>query len=386
MTREQLSGVISGLDDRQISEAAVYAPGHAGRPAERKAQMNTVNTETKAARIAESNTESYAERYAERKRKRLKPLRLKTAVIAAAAAVMLLALGISAYASGRFAPIFHRMREMWVVLADVGKTSPEYAEDLERYRRDLEERVDRYTAAERAALEGDAAPETVTLPEYDGSTLTLSERYYDGEALLLGVHLEESVPPPAVVPVPDWANSLDSVAFYHDIYGDDNLDHLLAEGMEPSLYDEMLEQRSEHAREADLRNISAITLDWHLKEWLSEADYEAAWQALRETGRLCVVRDSVSLRDHVELTDGTDLGAGGSQNLDSDAPDAHSGDIFLEYADLPEAARDRDALSFFVTVRYSRDWYYMELGGPAYFRHEIVLETPVPFTVENSVK
>ncbi len=37
-----------------------------------------------------------------------------------------------------------------------------------------------------------------------------------------------------------------------------------------------------------------------------------------------------------------------------------------------------------LTIKCSRTYYYMELGGPAYFYYETVNEVQVPFTVENS--
>ena len=51
---------------------------------------------------------------------------------------------------------------------------------------------------------------------------------------------------------------------------------LLAEGMDCSLYDEYLDHRTDYAKEYDLQNLSAITLDWKLKEKLSAEEYEAA--------------------------------------------------------------------------------------------------------------
>jgi len=161
---------------------------------------------------------------------------------------------------------------------------------------------------------------------------------------------------------------------------------LLSEGMERSHYEEYLDHRTEYAKEYDFRNLSAITLDWMLREKLSAEDYEAAWKLLRETGHLCVVDSEVFIGDHIVLDDGTDLGVTGQQNVDSDDISAHSGNIFIEASSLPEAAQDRDALHINLNIKNARTYYYMELGGPAYFYYEQVGAASVPFTVKNSIK
>ena len=86
------------------------------------------------------------------------------------------------------------------------------------------------------------------------------------------------------------------------------------------------------------------------------------------------------------LDDGTDLGPVSQQNMDSFDIDAHSGNIFIEASSLPEAARDLDVLKASLTIKSSRTYYYMELGGPAYFYYEPTGEAAIPFSVENSVK
>lgn len=334
MNREQISDLVGSIADRHITATAQYDPrGVSGSP-ERISTMNI--------------------------RSIRKPL------LVAAVVALLLALGVTAYAAGWLAPIFHKMQGM----------TPDT------------ERKALYEAAEQTVNNREQAPETVTLPAFDNSRITLSERYYDGKTLLLGVNLEEVVPGMTVGYTPDEAQlaKIDNVAFFHDVHGSDDLDALLSEGMERSHYEEYLGHRTDYAKEYDFRNLSAITLDWMLKEKLSAEEYEAAWRRLRETGHLCVVDSEVFIGDHIVLDDGTDLGVTGQQNMDSDDVSAHSGNIFIEVSSLPEAAQDRAALNINLNIKNARTWYYMELGGPAYFYYETVDEIQVPFTVENSGK
>ena len=334
MNREQISEAVGNLADRHITATAQYDPrGVSGGP-ERIIPMKT------------------------------RPIR-KPLLIAAVVA-LLFALGVSAYAAGWLAPIFHKMQGM----------TPD------------PERQALYEAAEQAVNDQKQTPETVTLPAFDNSKITLSERYYDGNTLLLGVNLEEVVPGMTVGYTPDDAllAKIDNVAFFYDVKGNDDLDVLLAEGMERSLYKEYLDNRTDYAKEYDLRHLSAITLDWMLKEKLSAEEYEAAWKLLRETGHLCVVDSEVYIGDHIVLDDGTDIGMVGQQNVDSDDVSAHSGNIFIEASSLPEAARSRDALRINLRIKNARTYYSMTLGGPAYFYYEAVDEVQVPFTLENSGK
>ena len=332
MNREQLTEAVGNLADRHITATAQYDPrGVSGGP-ERIIPMKT--------------------------RTIRKPL------LIAAVVALLLALGVSAYAAGWLAPIFHKMQGM----------TP-----------DAEQKA-LYKAAEQAVIDQEQTPETVTLPAFDNSKITLSERYYDGKTLLLGVNLEEVVPSMTVGYTPDEAMlaKINNVAFFHDVKGNDDLDVLLSEGMERSLYEEYLEHRSDYAKEYDLHNLSAITLDWMLKEKLSDEEYEAAWKLLRETGHLCVVDSEVYIGDHILLDDGTDIGMVGQQNVDSDDVSAHSGNIFIEASSLPEAAQGRDALHISLNVKNARTYYSMSLNGPAYFYYEQIGEASVPFTVEKS--
>ena len=140
MNREQISDIVGSIADRHITATAQYDPrGVSGSPE----------------RIPTMNIRS-----------------IKKPLLVAAVVALLLALGVSAYAAGWLAPIFHKMQSM----------TP-----------DTEQKA-LYKAAEQAVIDQEQTPETVTLSAFDNSKITLSERYYDGKTLLLGVNLEEVVP------------------------------------------------------------------------------------------------------------------------------------------------------------------------------------------------
>lgn len=305
----------------------------------------------------------------------------------ALAAVLLLSLGAVSYAAGLLTPIFHSIR-YWIPDPENREVSPEFAEVMDSYYAELEEKNTVYEAAEHYMNDRQPTPETVSLPEFDNSRITLSERYYNGDVLLLGVNLADVVPEMTVGYTPDEAllEKIRNVAFFWDVNGNDDLDALLAEGMLQEIYDDYLANRTDYAKEYDFRHQSAIEMDWMLKSSLMPEDYEAAWKLLRETGHLCVVQSVVYIGDHIEMEDGTDLGPTGQQNVDSDDPDAHSGNIFIEASSLPEAAQNLDRLNIRLRVKNTRIYYYMELGGPARYNTELVGEVSVPFCIDNAEK
>ncbi len=356
MTRKQIEDMIDGIGDRNVSTAAQYDPPGSGQTPERIRTMKTYRTR--------------------------KPF-LIAAMVALASAFC-----VTAYAAGWISPTFHRMQTMFAVPEDGTDVSAAFAEEIDQYRAKAKERNDLYAAAEQYMNNRQPEPDTVTLPEFDNSRVTLSERYYDGEHLLLGINLDEVVPGPVVgyMPDEDQKKKIRNVAFFYDVQGNDNLDDLLEQGMDREIYDNYLTNRSDHAKQYDLRSLSAIEFDWYLRRELTEEAYADAWKSLQETGSLCVVESSVYIGDHIILDDGTDLGPTGQFKLDSSTSDAHSGNIFIEMNNLPEKAQNRDALNINLKLKNGRTWYYVELDGPAYYYYETAGESLVSFTIENGSK
>ncbi len=317
--------------------------------------------------------------------KHVKHFKAKRIITFALAAALMLALGITVYAAGWLAPIFHRMQSMFSIPSKEGESSSEFADVIDQNATNMQERIDLYSDAEQYMNEMQPESETVDLPEFNNSSITLSEKYYNGKELLLGVNLKESVPDIVVgyEPDDDLMGKLSNIAFFWNVKGNDDLDVLLESGMTQEIYDNYLANRTDYAKECDLRHLSAIEFDRMLKKELTPEEYEAAWKALLETGHICVVQSIVYIGDHLRMEDGTDLGPNGQQNMDSNDLDAHSGDIFIEVSHLPAEAQNLDRLDFLLRIKQARVYYYMELGCPAYFFYDLVGESDIPFSVEN---
>ncbi len=310
----------------------------------------------------------------------IKPKRI---IALALAAVLLLALGITAYAEGLISPVFHKMQSIFMLPDKEGDISEDFAKVIDQYESEMKDRLDLYSQAEQYMNENQPEPETLTLPQFDSSLVTLSEHFYNGEVLMLGIDLDVAEPEMIAGYEPDeeLLKKIKSIAFFHDVNGDDDLDVLLENGMMREIYDDYLEKRTDYAKEYDFRHQSAISMDWMLKNELSDEQYDEAWRLLRKTGHICAVKSEIYIGDHITMANGTDLGPTGQQNMDDS-----SGSIFIEANNLPDAAKNLDELSIRISLKKVRIYYYMELGGPARFYAETVGEELLPFTVENSIK
>jgi len=307
-------------------------------------------------------------------------MKKKRILTLALAAILLLSLGVAAYAKGWMAPIFHSAR---YAFPEPEERKPE----LEEYYAEAEEKNAAFEAAEQYMNERGPAPESVPLPELGDCEVTVLERYYNGNMLALGVHLETDIPDFAVVyePVEDIRERATFLEFVDLQDSDDDLDALLAAGRLPrELYDRLLAERTDYAKKYGLHRQSSITLDGMLKNALPPEEYEAAWRLLLETGQLCVVRNNLYVSDHILMEDGTDLGETNNFPFSFD-PSIPPGSLFIEAFDLPEAAWGLDSLNFQLIVRHVQTFYYMEgLDGPVRSYSERVGEALVPFCVENA--
>ena len=91
-----------------------------------------------------------------------------------------------------------------------------------------------FQAAAEANVSAEPIAVPVEVPEVDGSKLTLYEKYYNGETILLGYDLNEILPAPVVGIIPEESILQDmksipgSYAFTYNDDGDDSVEHLLA--------------------------------------------------------------------------------------------------------------------------------------------------------------
>lgn len=284
----------------------------------------------------------------------------KTLTYLLAAAICISILAVTAMAAGWIPNIFASLKE-------------EYPEDQELF---------------EAAAEANATVEPiyfpVEIPEVDASKLTLFEKYYDGQTILLGYNLEEILPAPVVGYTPDETLLAElkgvpgGYAYTYSEDGDDSVDNLLVKGIiDQESYDGMLNGRSDYAKQYDLRNENNIMMDNELKAMLSQEDYEKFWEQLVSTGSGCVVTQSIYIGDHKYVNGEDILDPNEMREYETDAGSC------LRLEALPEVGRDKESVTVDLKLKSSTVYWYMELEGHAYKKYVPNQEQTVSFTLEN---
>lgn len=338
-----------------------------------------------------------------------KHIKLRRVAVLAAAAALLLALGVTAYAAGWLDSIF-------------GQAARQINTN--------DEAEDRIEAAAAAVSAEPQEPETQALPAFDGSSLTLKESYYDGQGLL-GVDLDAARPDPVIGNEPDEAllarivQPNQTYQFYYSTLEDieqlrkfiqenttdpaaldehmaqldaqealtasgdpDDLDHCLETGyISQEEYDDTMDRRTQRGMAAGLHYDSAIWLDAFLERELTGEEYEDLWALLERDGAACVVLQDVHIGDHM-LVEGVDIAAASTDVvagtfIEAQTPAEDDGRLS---ADLPEALQNLDRLHVQLKVKGGATYYYMTLDGRAYALFEQGEEQLVPFTIPNSAK
>ncbi len=229
----------------------------------------------------------------------------------------------------------------------------------------------------------DGAVQTDQTDGPDWSKLTVTEQFYDGRELAIGFTWDKSIPAPRAnveLRAEQIARAKYPAGNYYATYTDspngiETLDYLKEIDYFPAEdVQDILDNRSEKAKEHDLQNWSAILLDWQLKELLSPEDYAAFWQQLEATGSATAMCYNVYIGDHIYVngadmfellnTPGREPGDSGILQEDTD-----KGSV-IRLTALPEAARDKDSVTVELKVKCSAVYYYMELDGHAYDLYE----------------
>lgn len=234
-------------------------------------------------------------------------------------------------------------------------------------------------------------PETVTVPEIDFTQFTLYERYYDGESILLGYDLSKVMPETVVgfQPEGELLSKIKEMAEYEHtpIYGqtNDTLEQYVALGvMTQEECDSMLEDRTDHAKEFDLRKYWQILMDLDMKHTLTAEQYEQFWKILSETGSCCVaIPTQPWISDHVFVND-TDCGEVLGPDCGSFRTDysTEEGECMVLHP-LPVAGRNQDSVTVKLNLRSGWHYWYMELDGDVYHYFESNTPYPAIFTLEN---
>ena len=250
MTREQLSRVFCNLDERQIAEAYQFDPDLCGRSPERIVHM---------------------------KKKRI--------ITFALAAALILSLGIVAYATGFVSAITELARSFYKPVPDeeMRNERPEAADYNENWNSQMDEWI-------KIGENSDKTTQSAELE--DGTTITLTENFYDGEKLALSYVLNREKP------TVDYS------------FGPDH---------------EYFERLSE-----------SEGLCWY--QDLSETQYLEIMAKLKLTGKVGFVIRTVDVGDHVTLADGTDIGPFVGGELDGYT-------VLVPQNGLPDSAKGQDELA-----------------------------------------
>lgn len=235
-----------------------------------------------------------------------------------------------------------------------------------------------------AKANADAEPTVVQIPEMDASKLTLFEKYYDGQTILLGYDLEEIVPEAVAGYEPD-AELLKEIKemskFEHTALPeqtDDSLEQLVElEFITSEEYKAILENRTEHAKQHDMRNYHNITMDHELKSILTTEQYEQFWNQMETKGYGCVVTQEVYIGDH-KFVNGADMSE--PQRITEYETDAGS---CLRLEPLPTEGQNKETVTVDLKVKSSLIYWYMELDGYAYQLYKPNADQTVSFTLEN---
>ena len=288
MKREQLSRVFGNLDERQIAEAYQFNPDLCGRSPERTVHMG---------------------------KKRIIPLAL--------AAALILSLGIVAYATGFVSSITELARSFYKPEPneEMRKEHPEAAEYNENWNSQMDEWI-------KIGENSDKIIQSAELE--DGTTMTLTENFYDGESLALSYVFNREKP------TVDYSFGPD-----HEYF------KLLTE---------------------------SDGLAWY--EDLSEAQYLEIMAKLERTGKVGFVLRTVKVSDHVTLADGTDIGPFVGGELDGYT-------VLVPQNGLPASAKGQDKLEVVFHIRTSEGYIWLE-GDQVYSYYPVVEGVPVTFEIVNT--
>lgn len=279
--------------------------------------------------------------------------------IALAAALCVSVLGITAMAAGWIPNIFKTAQKEYPIAAEV-----------------LEEAI-------QVIQTQPQQPETVEIPEMDLSNLTLFERYYDGEKILLGYDLDAIIPQPVAAYEPDaalLAEIKDMAEFEHVPYPgltDDSLEQHLELGiLTQKEYRQVLDGRTEQAQKHDIRKFQNIRMDLELKSLLTPELYNAFWKQLEEKGYGCVVTQNVYIGDHKYINQ-VDPDPNNIMEYVTDAGTC------LHLEPLPEEGQNKESVTVDLKVKSGITYWYMELDGYCYQLYKPNQERTISFTLEN---
>ena len=250
-------------------------------------------------------------------------MKKKRIITFALAAALLLALGVTAYASGLASAIADVARSLSSPAPDeqMREERPEAAAYLDQWNSRMDELAEMGENADKTA-------QSAVLE--DGTTITLTENFYDGERLALS-----------------YALSAEEPRIDYD-FGPDH---------------EAFAQLSE-----------SEGLIWYQE--LSEEQVLEIMAKLKLSGKVGFVIRTVDVGDHVTLTDGTDIGPFIGGELDGYT-------ALVPQNGLPDAAKGRDKLDVVFHIKTCEAYIWLE-GEKVYSYYPVVEGVPVTFEIMNN--
>lgn len=250
-------------------------------------------------------------------------MKKKRIITFALAAALVLSLGIVAYATGFVSAITDLARSFYKPVPDeeMRKERPEAAEYYENWNSQMDEWTEIGENSDKTAQSAELE---------NGTTITLTENYYDGEKLALSYSLSTDEP------IIDYS------------FGPDH---------------EYFERLSE-----------SEGLCWY--QDLSETQYLEILEKLKLTGKVGFVIRTVDVGDHVTLADGTDIGPFVGGELDGYT-------VLVPQNGLPDSAKGLDKLEVVFRVKTYEAYIWLE-GDKVYSYYPIVEGVPVTFEIINN--
>ncbi len=288
MKRETITRMLNDIDDRFVSEAAFPDPASAREGPER-----------------------------------IKHMKKKRIITLALAAALILALGAAAYAAGLGSAIAEIARELSHSVPDeeMRKERPEAAAYIDEWNSRMDEWAEMGENSDKTA-------QSAVLP--DGTTITLTENFYDGDRLALSYVLSAEGP---------------------------RIDYDF--GPDHECFDLLTESNG---------------LAWY--QDLSETQYLEIMAKLKLRGKVGFVIRTVGVGDHVRLADGTDIGPFIGAELDGNT-------VLVPQNGLPEAAKGQDKLELSFVVKTYEAYIWLE-GDQVYSYYPVADGVPVSFEIFNN--
>ncbi len=221
-----------------------------------------------------------------------------------------------------------------------------------------------YEAAEEANK--DWEPEPVELPQLKEADLVISQKYYNGKTVLLGLDVKAVEGDPVIGFEPDELLLKQIQAFGETPPAEAT----------PEAYDEIPYPRYARSMAASLRRN------------LTPDQYKKVQKCMEKTGHCCVVSQNVFVGDHI-LVNGTDMMA--TYDVEQNAyagiteGSTPAGEA-IRLEPLPENAQNQQEVTVQLNIKSSLTYWYLDTDGHAYRYYGHTDAAPARITIINSEK